>query len=136
MKIKKKILIIILTVCILLMILLTFLKINRSNSLEKRISDINISNITFSNFSYQYYVDGNYTNFEFLVKNNNNKSVKLNNYTVSIYDENNNLIDIYSFNYDYVFKSNWADVSEFQIDFEYKDNYSLKIELPELEFLK
>lgn len=136
MKIKKKILIIILTVCILLMILLTFLKINRSNSLEKGINDINISNITFSNFSYQYYVDGNYTNFEFLVKNNNNKSVKLNNYTVSIYDENNNLIDIYSFNYDYVFKSNWADVSEFQIDFEYKDNYSLKIELPELEFLK
>lgn len=136
MKNKKKILIIILVVCILLMILLTFLKINRSNSLEKEINDINISNITFSNFSYQYYVDGNYTNFEFLVKNNNNKSVKLNNYTVSIYDENNNLIDIYSFNYDYVFKSNWADVSEFQIDFEYKDNYSLKIELPELEFLK
>lgn len=136
MKNKKKILIIILVVCILLMILLTFLKINRSNSLEKGINDINISNITFSNFSYQYYVDGNYTNFEFLVKNNNNKSVKLNNYTVSIYDENNNLIDIYSFNYDYVFKSNWADVSEFQIDFEYKDNYSLKIELPELEFLK
>lgn len=136
MKIKKKILIIILVVCILLMILLTFLKINRSNSLEKGINDINISNITFSNFSYQYYIDGNYTNFEFLVKNNNNKSVKLNNYTVSIYDENNNLIDIYSFNYDYVFKSDWADVSEFQIDFEYKDNYSLKIELPELEFLK
>ena len=54
MKNKKKILIIILVVCILLMILLTFLKINRSNSLEKGINDINISNITFSNFSYQY----------------------------------------------------------------------------------
>ena len=136
MKIKKKILIIILVVCILLMILLTFLKINRSNNSEKEINDINISNITFSNFSYKYYVDGNYTNFEFLVKNNNNRSVKLNNYTVSIYDENDKLIDIYSFNNDYIFKADWANVSEFQINFEYKDNYSLKIELPELEFLK
>ena len=67
-----------------------------------------------------------------IAKNNNKNSVKINNYIVSIY-ENDNLININNFINDVVLESNQEYNMGFTIDMEYLDKYQLKIELPELE---
>ena len=130
---KKKILFIILIVLIIFMLLLVVLKINSNNN-SNQLSDINVSNITFKDISYYY--NDNRTTFKLNAVSNNNEKLKLNNYNILIYDDNDNLIDIYNFNNSYVFEKGNMYYMEFVIDMEYKDSYKLKIELPELEVIK
>ena len=137
---KDKYLIGIVIILVILMISLVTLKLfndkkNTNNDTDNNtdnnmISDITISNISLSSIDYNY--NDGYTDFELIAKNNNKNSVKINNYIVSIY-ENDNLINIYNFSNDVVLESNQEYNMGFTIDMEYLDKYQLKIELPELE---
>ncbi len=133
---KDKYLIGIVIILVILMISLVTLKLfndkkNTNNDTDNNmISDITISNISLSSIDYSY--NDGYTDFELIAKNNNKNSVKINNYIVSIY-ENDNLINIYNFSNDVVLESNQEYNMGFTIDMEYLDKYQLKIELPELE---
>lgn len=137
---KDKYLIGIVIILVILMISLVTLKLfndkkNTNNDTDNNtnnnmISDITISNISLSSIDYSY--NDGYTDFELIAKNNNKNSVKINNYIVSIY-ENDNLINIYNFSNDVVLESNQEYNMGFTIDMEYLDKYQLKIEFPELE---
>ena len=139
-KVLRNVLIGIVIILVILMISLVTLKLfndkkNTNNDTDNNtdnnmISDITISNISLSSIDYSY--NDGYTDFELIAKNNNKNSVKINNYIVSIY-ENDNLINIYNFSNDVVLESNQEYNMGFTIDMEYLDKYQLKIELPELE---
>lgn len=132
---KNRFLYILLIILFIAMISLIVLKSNNNNNENNKLSDITISNITFKDISYNYDKVNNNTNFELKIVNNNTNSVRLNKYAVLIYDENNNLIDIYSFNSSYVLNDGGVSTAGFVIDMEYKDNYIIKIELPEMEII-
>ncbi len=133
---KDKYLIVVIIILVILMISLISLKLfsdkkNTNNDTNNNvIADITISNILLSSIDYSY--NDGYTDFDLNVKNNNKNSVKINNYIVSIY-ENDNLINIYNFNNDVVLESNQEYNMGFTINMEYLDKYQLKIEFPELE---
>ena len=137
---KNKILIIFLIILIILMISLVVFKniIYKddvdNNNMDNKIQDINISNILLSDIDYVY--DGKNTNFNFSVTNNNKNSVRINTYVVSIYDEKDNLINIFSFNNSVILETDNGYYMGFTIDMKYMDSYKLKIEFPELEVIK
>lgn len=137
---KKNILIVFLDITIILVISLIIFKnfVYRENAddsnIDNKIQDISISNVLLSNIVYDY--DNENTNFSLIATNNSENSVRINTYVVSIYDENDNLIDIFGFNNSITFESGNGYYMGFTIDMKYKDTYKLKIEFPELEVIK
>ena len=132
---KNKILIIILCIAIVLAISLVVLKnIHKDNGKQTntlKIDDIEVSNIVFK--SIEVTISESNSEFNLIVRNNNDYPVKLNNYIVKLYNADNILINVFSNNNSTILEKEKECCMGFNLDIKYDNNYKIKIELPELE---
>lgn len=132
---KNKILIIILCIAIVLAISLVVLKnIHKDNGKQTntlKIDDIEVSNIVFK--SIEVTISESNSEFNLIVRNNNDYPVKLNNYIVKLYNADNILINVFSHNNSTILEKEKECYMGFSLDIKYDNNYKIKIELPELE---
>lgn len=143
MKNKKNLLITILAITIIFFIgLITVIivknkdsKNNVYNNLnEQVISTKEVSNIVFTNIKYEY--KDNMTIVSMKILNKNDKTVKLNNFIVNVYDENKNIIGAFNPYVSGEIESNKSNDISFSIKEDYSKANSIEIELPELEFIE
>lgn len=143
MKNKKNLLITILIITIIFFIgLITVIivknkdsKNNVYNNLnEQVISTKEVSNIVFTNIKYEY--KDNMTIVSMKILNKNDKTVKLNNFIVNVYDENKNIIGTFNPYVSGEIESNKSNDIGFSIKEDYSKANSIEIELPELEFIE
>lgn len=142
MKNKRNLLIAILTITIIFFIGLIIViivknkdsKNNVYNNLnEQVISTKEVSNIVFTNIKYEY--KDNMTIVSMKILNKNDKTVKLNNFIVNVYDENKNIIGTFNPYVGGEIESNKSNNISFSIKEDYSKANSIEIELPELEFI-
>jgi len=143
MKNKRNLLIAILTITIIFFIGLIIViivknkdsKNNVYNNLnEQVISTKEVSNIVFTNIKYEY--KDNMTIVSMKILNKNDKTVKLNNFIVNVYDENKNIIGTFNPYVGGEIESNKSNNISFSIKEDYSKANSIEIELPELEFIE
>lgn len=143
MKNKRNLLITILTITIIFFIGLIIAiivknkdsKNNVYNNLnEQVISTKEVSNIVFTNIKYEY--KDNMTIVSMKILNKNDKTVKLNNFIVNVYDENKNIIGTFNPYVGGEIESNKSNNISFSIKEDYSKANSIEIELPELEFIE
>ena len=132
---KNKILIIILCIAIVLAISLVVLKnIHKDNGKQTntlKIDDIEVSNIVFK--SIEATISESNSEFNLIVRNNNDYPVRLNNYIVKLYNADNILINVFNYNNNTILEKEKEYYMGFNLDIKYDNNYKIKIELPELE---
>lgn len=132
---KNKILIIILCIAIVLAISLVVLKnIHKDNGKQTntlKIDNIEVSNIVFK--SIEVTIGESNSEFNLIVRNNNDYPVKLNNYIVKLYNADNILINVFNYNNSTILEKEKEYYMGFNLDIKYDNNYKIKIELPELE---
>lgn len=132
---KNKILIIILCITIILAISLIVLKnIHKDNGKQTstlKIDDMEVSNIVFK--SIEATIGESNSEFNLIVRNNNDYPVRLNNYIVKLYNADNILINVFNYNNSTILEKEKEYYMGFNLDIKYDNNYKIKIELPELE---
>ena len=143
MKNKRNLLITILTITIIFFIGLIIAiivknkdsKNNVYNNLnEQVISTKEVSNIVFTNIKYEY--KDNMTIVSMKILNKNDKTIKLNNFIVNVYDENKNIIGTFNLYVGGEIESNKSNNISFSIKEDYSKANPIEIELPELEFIE
>lgn len=132
---KNKILIIILCIAIILAITLVVLKNtykdNGKQTNTLKIDDMEVSNIVFK--SIEVTIGESNSEFNLIVRNNNDYPVRLNNYIVKLYNADNILINVFNYNNSTILEKEKEYYMGFNLDIKYDNNYKIKIELPELE---
>lgn len=132
---ENKILIIILYIAIVLAISLVVLKnIHKDNGKQTntlKIDDIEVSNIVFK--SIEATISESNSEFNLIVRNNNDYPVRLNNYIVKLYNADNILINVFNYNNSTILEKEKEYYMGFNLDIKYDNNYKIKIELSELE---
>ncbi len=84
-----------------------------------------------------FYTDGTYIYYNGKkILNKNDKTVKLNNFIVNVYDENKNIIGTFNPYVGGEIESNKSNNISFSIKEDYSKANSIEIELPELEFIE
>lgn len=107
---------------------------NISNEIENELTKSKeVSNVTFSNIEYK--VDKDTTIISMKIFNKNDKSIKLNEYVVNIYDKDNNLLGSMNPFMKENIEANKSSEIEFSKKEIYKTAYSLEILLPNLELI-
>lgn len=92
-----------------------------------------VSNVTFSNIEYK--IDKDTTIISMKIFNKNDKSIKLNEYVVNIYDKDNNLLGSMNPYMKEIIEANKSSEIEFSKKEIYKNAYSLEILVPNLELI-
>lgn len=132
---KNKILIIILCIAIILAITLVVLKNtykdNGKQTNTLKIDDMEVSNIVFK--SIEATIGESNSEFNLIVRNNNDYPVRLNNYIVKLYNADNILINVFNYNNSTILEKEKEYYMGFNLDIKYDNNYKIKIELSELE---
>lgn len=132
---KNKILIIILCIAIILAITLVVLKNtykdNGKQTNTLKIDDMEVSNIVFK--SIEATIGESNSEFNLIVRNNNDYPVRLNDYIVKLYNADNILINVFNYNNSTILEKEKEYYMGFNLDIKYDNNYKIKIELPELE---
>lgn len=132
---KNKILIIILCIAIVLVIsLVVFKNIYKDNSKQTnilKVDDMEVSNIIFK--SIEVTIGESNSEFNLIVRNNNDYQVRLNDYIVKLYNADNILINVFNYNNSTILEKGKECYMGFNLDIKYDNNYKIKIELPELE---
>lgn len=138
MKKKYKILIVIIGIvlCVLTVIFLVNKKnnsINNENTINNLLISKEVSNIVFTNIKYKY--EDDLTVISMKMFNKNDKSVKLGEFIVNVYDKDNNLLGTLNPHLSVIIEKNKSNEIEFSKKEKYENAYSLEIELPNLELL-
>lgn len=107
---------------------------NISNEIENELTKSKeVSNVTFSNIEYK--IDKDTTIISMKIFNKNDKSIKLNEYVVNIYDKDNNLLGSMNPYMKEIIEANKSSEIEFSKKEIYKNAYSLEILVPNLELI-
>ncbi len=107
---------------------------NISNEIENELTKSKeVSNVTFSNIVYK--IDKDTTIISMKIFNKNDKSIKLNEYVVNIYDKDNNLLGSMNPYMKEIIEANKSSEIEFSKKEIYKNAYSLEILVPNLELI-
>lgn len=107
---------------------------NISNEIENDLTKSKeVSNVTFSNIEYK--IDKDTTIISMKIFNKNDKSIKLNEYVVNIYDKDNNLLGSMNPYMKEIIEANKSSEIEFFKKEIYKNAYSLEILVPNLELI-
>lgn len=102
-------------------------------SLDVTINDQVVDNIRFSNINVQY--DGEYTSIILNITNDNEQKILINDYIVELFDQNGNKLGELTPNYNLEIGSSEMIRTSFGIFDDYSNLTSLKIKLPNLEFI-
>lgn len=138
MKKKYKILVVIIGIvlCVLTVIFLVNKKNNNmdnGNPINNLLASKEVSNIVFTNIKYKY--EDGLTIISMKMFNKNDKTVKLGEFIVNVYDKDNNLLGTLNPNLSDTIEKNKSNEIEFSKKEKYDNAYSLEIELPNLELL-
>lgn len=107
---------------------------NISNEIENELTKSKeVSNVTFSNIEYK--IDKDTTIISMKIFNKKDKSIKLNEYVVNIYDKDNNLLGSMNPYMKEIIEANKSSEIEFSKKEIYKNAYSLEILVPNLELI-
>lgn len=111
---------------------------NKDNNISNEIENVltkskEVSNVTFSNIVYK--IDKDTTIISMKIFNKNDKSIKLNEYVVNIYDKDNNLLGSMNPYMKEIIEANKSSEIEFSKKEIYKNAYSLEILVPNLELI-
>lgn len=138
MKKKYKILVVIIVVVLCALVYIFFVN-KKNDNVDNENFDNNlllskeVSNIVFTNIKYKY--EDDLTVISMKMFNKNDKSVKLGEFIVNVYDKDNNLLGTLNPYFSKEIEKNKSDEIEFSKKEKYENAYSLEIELPNLELL-
>lgn len=138
MKKKYKILVVIIVVVLCALVYIFFVN-KKNDNVDNENFDNNlllskeVSNIVFTNIKYKY--EDDLTVISMKMFNKNDKSVKLGEFIVNVYDKDNNLLGTLNPYFSKEIEKNKSDEIEFSKKEKYDNAYSLEIELPNLELL-
>lgn len=137
---KKKYKILVVIIGIVLSVLIIIFLVNKKNNNMDNGNPINnllaskeVSNIVFTNIKYKY--EDGLTIISMKMFNKNDKTVKLGEFIVNVYDKDNNLLGTLNPNLSDTIEKNKSNEIEFSKKEKYDNAYSLEIELPNLELL-
>ena len=138
MKKKYKILIVIIGIVLSVLIIIFLVNknsnnINNENTINNLLASKEVSNIVFTNIKYKY--EDGLTIISMKMFNKNDKTVKLGEFIVNVYDKDNNLLGTLNPNLSDTIEKNKSNEIEFSKKEKYDNAYSLEIELPNLELL-
>ena len=138
MKKKYKILVVIIGIVLSVLIIIFLVNknsnnINNENTINNLLDSKEVSNIVFTNIKYKY--EDGLTIISMKMFNKNDKTVKLGEFIVNVYDKDNNLLGTLNPNLSDTIEKNKSNEIEFSKKEKYDNAYSLEIELPNLELL-
>lgn len=138
MKKKYKILVVIIGIVLSVLIIIFLVNknsnnINNENTINNLLASKEVSNIVFTNIKYKY--EDGLTIISMKMFNKNDKTVKLGEFIVNVYDKDNNLLGTLNPNLSDTIEKNKSNEIEFSKKEKYDNAYSLEIELPNLELL-
>ncbi len=138
MKKKYKILVVIIGIVLCALVYIFFVNkkndnVDNENFDNNLLASKEVSNIVFTNIKYKYEVG--LTIISMKMFNKNDKTVKLGEFIVNVYDKDNNLLGTLNPNLSDTIEKNKSDEIEFSKKEKYENAYSLEIELPNLELL-
>lgn len=138
MKKKYKILVVIIGIVLSVLIIIFLVNknsnnINDENTINNILASKEVSNIVFTNIKYKY--EDGLTIISMKMFNKNDKTVKLGEFIVNVYDKDNNLLGTLNPNLSDTIEKNKSNEIEFSKKEKYDNAYSLEIELPNLELL-
>ena len=138
MKKKYKILVVIIGIVLSVLIIIFLVNknsnnINNENTINNLLASKEVSNIVFTNIKYKY--EDDLTIISMKMFNKNDKTVKLGEFIVNVYDKDNNLLGTLNPNLSDTIEKNKSNEIEFSKKEKYDNAYSLEIELPNLELL-
>lgn len=138
MKKKYKILVVIIGIVLSVLIIIFLVNknsnnINNENTINNLLASKEVSNIVFTNIKYKY--EDGLTIISMKMFNKNDKTVKLGEFIVNVYDKDNNLLGTLNPNLSDKIEKNKSNEIEFSKKEKYDNAYSLEIELPNLELL-
>ncbi len=138
MKKKYKILVVIIGIVLSVLIIIFLVNknsnnINNENTINNILASKEVSNIVFTNIKYKY--EDGLTIISMKMFNKNDKTVKLGEFIVNVYDKDNNLLGTLNPNLSDTIEKNKSNEIEFSKKEKYDNAYSLEIELPNLELL-
>lgn len=139
MKKKYKILVVIIVVVLCALVYIFLVNKKNDNNITEETNNNNlsiskeVSNIVFTNIKYKY--EDGLTIISMKMFNKNDKTVKLGEFIVNVYDKDNNLLGTLNPNLSDKIEKNKSNEIEFSKKEKYDNAYSLEIELPNLELL-
>ena len=138
MKKKYKILVVIIGIVLSVLIIIFLVNKNSNNkdnenTINNLLASKEVSNIVFTNIKYKY--EDGLTIISMKMFNKNDKTVKLGEFIVNVYDKDNNLLGTLNPNLSDTIEKNKSNEIEFSKKEKYDNAYSLEIELPNLELL-
>lgn len=138
MKKKYKILVVIIGIVLCALVYIFFVNkkndnVDNENFDNNLLASKEVSNIVFTNIKYKY--EDGLTIISMKMFNKNDKTVKLGEFIVNVYDKDNNLLGTLNPNLSDTIEKNKSDEIEFSKKEKYENAYSLEIELPNLELL-
>lgn len=138
MKKKYKILVVIIGIVLSVLIIIFLVNknsnnINNENTINNLLASKEVSNIVFTNIKYKY--EDGLTIISMKMFNKNDKTVKLGEFIVNVYDKDNNLLGTLNPNLSDTIEKNKSNEIEFSKKEKYDNAYFLEIELPNLELL-
>ena len=138
MKKKYKILVVIIGIVLCALVYIFFVNkkndnVDNENFDNNLLASKEVSNIVFTNIKYKY--EDGLTIISMKMFNKNDKTVKLGEFIVNVYDKDNNLLGTLNPNLSDTIEKNKSDEIEFSKKEKYENAYPLEIELPNLELL-